>query len=112
MANRVTILGAGNTGFSLAANLALAGHDVLLWEHQDFVSAIEPIRESLTIHLEGHARTGAAKLVGVTTDPTRALAWSDRLICSVPSYAHGPFIEQLLPHLASRHVLMLLPGNL
>src|SRR3954468_9231550 len=112
MANRITVLGAGNTGFSLAANLALAGHDVLLWEHPDFVSAIDPIRESLTIRLEGHAHTGSAKLAGVTTDPAEALAWCDTLVCSVPSYAHAPFIDQLRCHLTQRHVLMLFPGNL
>jgi cation diffusion facilitator CzcD-associated flavoprotein CzcO len=28
---RVTVLGGGNTAFSMAANLALAGFEVLLW---------------------------------------------------------------------------------
>jgi glycerol-3-phosphate dehydrogenase len=32
---RVTVLGGGNTAFSLAANLALAGHEVMLWEHPE-----------------------------------------------------------------------------
>jgi opine dehydrogenase len=109
---RVTVLGGGNTAFSLAANLALAGHEVMLWEHPEFAQTIAPIRESLTIHLEGTARTGAAKLAGVTVDPAEALAWSETLVCSVPSYAHAAFIEQLAPHLRPGHVLALLPGNL
>jgi opine dehydrogenase len=66
----------------------------------------------LTIHLDGAARTGAAKLAAVTTDPAEALAWSETLVCSVPSYAHGPFLETLLPHLKPGHILALLPGNL
>lgn len=111
-AGRVTVLGGGNTAFSLAANLSLAGFEVLLWEHPDFAASIAPIRSSLTIHLDGAARSGAAALAGVTTDPAEALAWSDILVCSVPSYAHQPFIDQLLPHLKSGHVLALLPGNL
>lgn len=110
--HRVTVLGGGNTAFSMAANLALAGHEVLLWEHPDFAHTIAPIRASLTIHLDGAARTGAAKLAAVTTDPAEALAWSETLVCSVPSYAHGPFLEQLLPHLKPGHTLALLPGNL
>jgi hypothetical protein len=109
---RVTVLGGGNTAFSLAANLALAGHQVLLWEHPAFAWTIAPIRDSLTIHLEGAAQTGPARLAAVTTDPAEALAWSDTLVCSVPSYAHGPFIEQLVPHLRPGHLLALLPGNL
>jgi glycerol-3-phosphate dehydrogenase len=41
---RVTVLGGGNTAFSMAANLVLAGFEVLLWEHPAFVQTIEPIR--------------------------------------------------------------------
>jgi opine dehydrogenase len=112
MSNRITVLGGGNTAFSMAANLALAGYDVMLWEHPDFVATIDPIRDSLTIHLEGTARTGAARLAGVTTDPREALDWSDTLLCSVPSYAHKPFVDQLTSHLRPSHLLVLLPGNL
>jgi opine dehydrogenase len=110
--SRITVLGGGNTAFSMAAKLALDGHEVLLWEHPDFAQSIEPIRETLTIHLEGASRMGPAKLAGVTTDPKRALEWSETLVCSVPSYAHGPFIDQLAPYLRPGHLLALLPGNL
>jgi opine dehydrogenase len=111
-AERVTVLGGGNTAFSLAANLALAGFEVLLWEHPDFAQTIAPIRETRTIHLEGTTRTGAATLAGVTLDPAEALAWSETLVCSVPAYAHRAFAEQLVPHLRPGHLLALLPGNL
>ncbi len=111
-ATQVTVLGGGNTSFSVAANLALAGRGVLLWEHPAFADAIAPIRESRTIHLDGAARSGAARLAAVTTDPAEALAWSDVLLCPVPSYAHDPFLDQLLPHLRPGHLLALLPGNL
>src|SRR5918997_3228831 len=109
---RVTVLGGGNTAFSMAANLALAGSEVLLWEHPAFAHSIEAIRESLKIHLDGAGRTGSARLAAVTTDPAEALAWSETLVCSVPSYAHGPFLDQILPHLKPGHLLALLPGNL
>ncbi|MCA9880007.1 MAG: hypothetical protein KC442_19565, partial [Thermomicrobiales bacterium] len=81
---RVTVLGGGNTAFSIAANLALAGHEVLIWEHPAYAHTLDPIRDSLTIHLDGAARTGAARISGVTTDPAEALAWSETLLCSVP----------------------------
>jgi opine dehydrogenase len=109
---RMTVLGGGNTAFSIAAKLALDGWDVLLWEHPAFAGSIAPLRDSLTIHLEGAAVSGPATLAAVTTDAAEALAWSYFLVCSVPSYAHQAFIEQLVPHLRSGHVLLLLPGNL
>ncbi len=97
MNHRVTVLGGGNTAFSIAAKLSLDGFDVLLWEHPDFAWTLEPISKTLTIHLEGTTVTGAARLAGVTTDVRQAVAWSDRLICSVPSYAHRSFAEAFAP---------------
>src|SRR3954454_25269562 len=92
---RVPVLGGGNTAFSMAANLALAGFEVLLWEHPDFAQTIEPIRQSLTIQLDGTARTGAARLAGVTTDPAEALAWSETLVCSVRPMPTGRFLGRI-----------------
>ena len=40
---KVTILGAGNTGYATAAQLALSGFDVALGELPEFKVAIEPI---------------------------------------------------------------------
>jgi opine dehydrogenase len=112
MNQKVTVLGGGNTAFSIAAKLSLDGYEVLLWEHPDFAWTIEPLRESLTIHLEGTSATGAAKLAGVTTDVRQAATWSDWLVCSVPSYAHKPFAELFAKELKAGQILMLLPGNL
>ena len=42
---RLTVLGGGNTAFSLAAKLSLDGHDVLIWEHPDFAHSIAPVRD-------------------------------------------------------------------
>lgn len=109
---RLSILGGGNTAFSLAAKLGLDGHDVMIWEHPDFVESIAPLREHLRIHLEGPVYSGSARICEVTTNAAEALVWADVLICSVPSYAHDAFIEHLAPHLRPKHLLMLFPGNL
>ena len=102
---RITMLGGGNTALSLAANLALAGHEVLIGEHPDFAATLDPIRANLLIRLEGTARTGAARIAAVTTDPAEALAWSDLPLSSVRSYAHAPFVAQFAPHLRPGHAL-------
>lgn len=111
-ARRVTVLGAGNTGLCLAADLALAGEEVLLWEHPAFGAAVAPLRDGGAVTLEGAARTGTARLAAATTDAAAALAWSDVLLCSVPSYAHAPLLAEIRPHLRPGHLLALLPGNL
>lgn len=109
---RVTILGGGNTAFSLAANLALGGVAVALWEHPTMAAAIAPIHERRTIHLEGTERTGAATLAEVTTDIAAALAWSETVLMAVPAYAHRLFAETCAPHLRPGQLVALLPGTL
>lgn len=108
----VVVLGAGNTGFSIAAKLALEGRDVVLWEHESFTASLAPIRERKQIKLLGAGGEGTATLVETTTDPRAALAAGDILLASVPSYAHRAFCGALLPHLRAEHLLALLPGNL
>ncbi|MGE3797126.1 MAG: NAD/NADP octopine/nopaline dehydrogenase family protein [Thermomicrobiales bacterium] len=109
---RLTVLGGGNTAFSMAAQLALDGYEVLIWEHPDFASSIAPLRNTLSITLNDQSGSRLAQISHVTTDPAEALAWSDTLLCSVPSYAHAPFAELIVPHLRPGHLLTLLPGNL
>lgn len=108
----ITVLGAGNTGLSIAAKLALEGHDVLLWEAPTHSMAIQPLENRLQVRLTGVAGDGIATLAGITTDAGEALGHADVLVASVPSYAHEAFADSLIPHLESRHLLALLPGNL
>ena len=108
----VVVLGGGNTAFSVASKLALEGRDVVLWEAPAQAASITPIRETRRIRLTGEGGEGVATLAAVTTDAREALAAGDVLLAPVPSYAHAPFAELLLPHLSGEHVLALLPGNL
>ena len=48
MATDVTVLGAGNTGFAVAANLTLAGHSVTLGELPAFPRATDRVHAALT----------------------------------------------------------------
>jgi opine dehydrogenase len=108
---RLAVLGGGNTAFALAANLSLRGHEVVLWEAPDHASSIAPLLADPTISLLGVAERGRARIHRVTTD-IREAAGEDLLLAPVPSYAHRPFADLLLPHLRPGHVLALLPGNL
>ncbi len=105
-ADSVVVLGGGNTAFSVAAKLALEGHQVVLWEAPEQAASVAPIRDTRQIRLTGTGGEGLATLAGVTTNAAEALA------ASRISYAHKAFAAHILPHLRRDHVLALLPGNL
>ena len=112
MATDVTVLGAGNTGFAVAANLTLAGHSVTLGELPAFPEAIAPVRDARTIELLGVAHTGAARIAEITDNVAAAANASDVLVVIVPAYGHAPWAQALAPHLRNDHTLTLMPGTL
>ncbi len=108
----LTILGGGNTAFAVAANLALAEHQVTLVELPAFASMIQPIQESRQIVLEGVARRGIAHLHQVTTRFADVLGHNELILLIVPAYAHRAFAEACAEHVRPDHVIVLMPGTL
>ena len=70
---KIAVLSAGNGGQALAADLALRGHDVALYDLPQFAPVIEAIRRrGNTIELQNRI-TGTATIRLVTTDIAEAL---------------------------------------
>ncbi|MEC8943012.1 MAG: hypothetical protein VYC95_09780, partial [Verrucomicrobiota bacterium] len=108
----ITILGGGNTAFSVAANLQMAGAAVTLCEIPSFSQMVEPILESRQIDLDGVAGQGTATLECVTTDFSVGLARNELNLLIIPAYGHRAFAEACAPHLESGQVVVLMPGTL
>ena len=108
----VSVLGGGNTAFSVAASLTLRGFEITLYELPEFAASLEPIEQSRTIHLVGAGGEGAAKIHRITTDVGEALSASDLALVIVPAYAHRRFAEVCAPHLRADHLVVLMPGTL
>src|SRR5436309_14154097 len=107
----LTILGGGNTAFAVAANLALRGFEITLYEHPNFASMLDPIQATGKIKLLGVAEQGVATLHEVTTDIEMALR-NDLILLIVPAYAHKPFAELCAPYLRAGHMIVITPGTL
>lgn len=113
MAGRsVTVLGGGNTAFSVAANLTLAGHTVTLCEIPTFRHTLDAILPSRQIALDGVAQRGTAVIAHATTNFEDALAANELALLIVPAYAHKPFAETCASHLRPGQVVVLMPGTL
>ena len=108
----ITILGGGNTAFSVAANLQMAGAAVTLCEIPSFAHMVEPILESRQIDLDGVAGQGTATLECVTTDFSVGLSENELNLLIIPAYGHRAFAEACAPYLSSGQVVVLMPGTL
>jgi len=105
------VIGAGNAGFGLAADLTLKGFDTRLYELPEFKAAIEPVWESGGIRLKGVTGEGFARVPVVTTDMGEALDGVDAILVAVPAYGHRRMAEVMASHIESGQVVVLLPGN-
>ena len=108
----LTILGGGNTAFSVAANLTRLGHRITLGEIPSFEHTLDPIRGTNEINLLGIAEQRSVRIHRLTTDIEEALGANEAVLVIVPSYAHEPFLDACAPHLRADHTVVLMPGNL
>ena len=68
MKEKICMVGAGNGGFAVGADLALAGYRVTIYEDEAFAGGLKELFETKTITLTGASRNGDAKIYKVTTD--------------------------------------------
>jgi len=106
---RIIILGAGNGGQAMAAAIALAGYEVVLYDRYE--EAIAPVSQNGGIELSGVSGKGFARLVKVTTDLHEALSETGLILVVVPAFAHAYIAEQIAPLLRKDDMIILSPGS-
>ncbi|WP_279009561.1 NAD/NADP octopine/nopaline dehydrogenase family protein [Synergistes jonesii] len=114
----VAVLGAGNSGRALAADAALGGHPVRLFEFPEFAETLENLKESKTIEIVGtqvnaknFRREGTAKLDMVTTDIAEAMKGAEIIALSVQAVGFEKFFRTMIPHFENGQVVALYPDN-
>lgn len=105
---RFAVLGAGNGGQAIAADLTLRGYDVSLYDRYE--AAVAPVRDRGGIRLIG-AIKGFAPVRCVTNRIAEAMAGRQVLMIVVPAFAHRYIIETAVPHLEDGQILVLIPGS-
>jgi opine dehydrogenase len=106
----VSVLGAGNGGKAMAADLSLRGFPVRLYDR--YPSAVADVQERGAIYLHGSERSGSTTLQLATCDLSAAVTGADVLVIVVPAVAHEYLIGQLLPLLADGQTVLFTPGYL
>jgi len=106
---KVTVIGAGNGGLSIASHLALKGHKVNLYSI--FKEELEPIISKGGIELEGAEEEGFAVLNKVSDNIKLALDGAELIMIVTPANAHAKIAKDCAPYLKDNQVVILNPGR-
>ena len=115
----IAILGGGACAQTFAADLALEGFEVRLFDLPEFApETLGPVMQTKTIELAGaqsnfkwFRRAGAAKIGVVTTDISKALRGAGVVVVSLPAKGHKPFFQKMIPHLEAGQMISIFPDN-
>jgi opine dehydrogenase len=107
----IAVFGAGNGGHCMAADLALAGHEVILCELPEFREGLRAVSEGGVIRLTGVGRSGDARIAAVTFDPAEAVARAELLNLVVPAFGQRRFFDELIPHLRDDQTVVVWAGD-
>jgi opine dehydrogenase len=108
---KIAVLGGGHGARTTAADMALLGHDVTLFEFERFHVNVAEIFKGRTISISGKVREGKAKLALCTHHIAQAVRDVDLILIIVPSLYHRDYAEALAPVLKSGQHVVLIPGT-
>jgi opine dehydrogenase len=109
----VTVCGCGSGGLAMAADIALLGCRVNLYEFREFANNLDPIRGKGGVELTGKTnsgKTGLSKFNVITSDPQEVLQGSDVVFVNVPAMVVERIVEDLAPYLAKGQMLVVTTG--
>jgi len=109
----VAVCGCGSAGTAIAADVALMGCKVNIFELPEFDQNIAPIRERRGIELTGitsSGKTGFARINRITTDAREALEDVELIMITVPAHVHETFFEALSPYFRQGQTIVVNTG--
>ena len=115
----VAVLGGGACAQAFAAEFALAGYKVRLYELPELAqeTLVEVLRTheielgGAQINFKWFRRTGVARVDIVTTEISDALRGAGLVIVAIPASGHKSFFEKIIPHLEDGQIISIFPDN-
>ena len=107
----VAVLGGGNGGHSVAANLSLAGFRVNFFELPQFAESFERVLRTKEVRIEGVSIDGVAKLNLATTDIQQAIKDAEIIFVITPAFGHTVMAETCAPFVQDGQIILLMPGS-
>lgn len=107
---RFAVLGSGNGGRAFCAQAAAAGYPVRLFEPLEETEDIKALKKNPVMGLEGDLSCSGT-VDRITLDISEAMDGANVLLVVVPSFAHQPIFEKMIPHLEDGQHIVIFPGN-
>jgi opine dehydrogenase len=100
---------------AIAADNALKGLDVKLFELPALAGKLDTARQAGGIEVTADSettagKTGLARLVAITSDPAEAVANADVVMITVPAMYHDTFMDAVAPHLTDGQIVLFNTG--
>jgi len=109
--NLIAVLGGGNGGHAVAANLALSGFKVNFFELPKFAGSFEKVLRTREIRIEGVSIDGVAKLNLATIDIQQAIKDAEVIFVVTPAFGHKAMAEVCAPFVQDGQIIALMPGS-
>jgi opine dehydrogenase len=106
---KIAILGGGHGCYAAAADLAEAGHEVMLWRRD--AAALAPLVAHGSIVLKDAAGVRDVAIAGASADIGAAVRGAELIVIPSPAIAQDDIARALAPHLADGQVVFLPPGT-
>jgi len=107
---RIAVLGAGNGGCAAAADWALAGFEVSLFDFDAFPENIRAIHEQGGVFAEGDVH-GLAPMAYAGHSIDRALEGASVILMIGPAFSTKAFAEAVKPHVGNGKMIIVCPGS-
>ncbi len=108
---KICIIGAGGTGCTMAADMALKGHDVTLYQAPSWDGALEDVRAAGGIRMVGRAATGFAAISRLEYDLEHAVQGADVVLVALIAARHKELAKKLAPLLCAGQTVCFSAGN-
>jgi len=124
MLKKIAVLGAGNGGYVMAADLSMVGHEVNLYELPEYaennlgpvierggIEVISQDTSGVEIILSAGGKSGFTKISGkVSSDIKEAISGVDIIMLVVPGFVREKFIRTFAPYLEDGQIIAIWPG--
>lgn len=108
----IAVIGAGNGGFAMSADLSLAGACVNLFEFPEFKKNIDLLSKTKTITIDGGARVGTATLNIVSSNLAEAVKDASMIMLTIRADSQERLAKELAPLLVSGQSVFFMPGSM